>query len=180
MAVLLIIVSALFPRIVLFASPLLALLSISWADKKTVKLIGDNTVLYGGIASVAICVIVIGAYTPSIRLENLHIKQAQSYVEQRLVDESYVIFYGQGAGFYTDGLVPASSFVDSRVFEHDTAELGLVDRLRGEAEASIPRFVVVPVGRLSVATNDRINTYIDKHYEKTASLDGGFEIYRRK
>jgi hypothetical protein len=178
LAIAIIILSALAPRAILLSSPLLVLLGIRWANRRTTRLVGPHTVYYGGLASVALLAVLVIANGRVIRLENGRAELARSYVEQRLIDQSHVLYYGLGAGFYDNNLTPSTSFVDARVFAYDNEALGLVDRLRGENEASSPRFVVVPLGSLATQPNERINEYIDKHYEKTASVDG-FDIYKR-
>jgi hypothetical protein len=106
---------------------------------------------------------------------------AETYVEQRLEDSNYIIYYGRGAGFFANSNVVSSSrFYNAAVFPFDTDTLQLVDKFRGDNEANTPLFVVYATDDASrVQEVPRIEEYFKKHYEEVTTLPG-YKILKRK
>ncbi len=117
------------------------------------------------------------------RLENVRLQLAQGYVLQRLNTSSTVLYFGRSSNFYDDDeIINPTPFYDSSVFMVDSerTHYGLEAQLRGSSEAESPLFVVKAVDPSNEITlPDRLNQYIDKHYEQVMQLDG-YLVYKRR
>jgi hypothetical protein len=115
------------------------------------------------------------------KLESAQAQVATAYVEQRLIDTNYVLYYGNGAGFFKDSnLASSTRYYNSAVFAYDNASLQLVDKFRGDNEANTPRYVIYATSKESAVGNvPRIEEYFKKHYDEITALDG-YKILKRR
>jgi hypothetical protein len=106
---------------------------------------------------------------------------AEAYIEQRLIDSSYVLYYGRGAGFFNDAnLASSTRFYNSAVLAFDNDGQQLIDKFRGDNEANTPRYVLYATDKQSAVGNvPRIEEYFAKHYDEITSLDG-YKIFKRR
>jgi len=115
------------------------------------------------------------------KLSTAKAQVAEAYVEQRLIDSNYVLYYGRGAGFFSgSNLASSSRFYNASIFPFDNDRLLLVDKFRGDNEANLPRYVIYATDKdTAVGKVPRIEEYFTKHYDEATTLPG-YKILKRK
>jgi hypothetical protein len=106
---------------------------------------------------------------------------ASAYIEQRSINSNTVIYYGKGAGFFSEySYTNPTRYYDLSVLAFDNDHLFIEPSFRGDAEAVTPLFAVIATANeLQAPATPRLDQYFTKHYEKVADLDG-YQILKRK
>lgn len=106
---------------------------------------------------------------------------ASAYIEQRSIDSDTVIYYGKGAGFFSEySYTNPTRYYDLSALAYDNDHLSIEPSFRGDAEAVTPLFAVIATtNELQAPATPRLDQYFTKHYEKVADLDG-YQILKRK
>jgi hypothetical protein len=111
-------------------------------------------------------------------LEHSEVQRVSAYIEQRLMSQRIVVYYGRGAGFYElSGFNNPTRFYNLEALEYENT-LALEEKFRGDNEADPALFVVYATNADYKIDIPRLEQYLTKHYTEVAVL-GEYRILKR-